>query len=59
MVSNSRKKASNRSMLFPLDRKLVSTRWNERFVEKYVSLDIKVISVTVMSVKKIGENGFN
>ena len=42
MVSNSRKKASNRSMLFPLDRKLVSTRWNERFVEKYVSLDIKV-----------------
>ena len=42
MVSNSRKNASNKSMLFPVGRKLVSTSWNEGFVEKYVSLDVKV-----------------
>ena len=42
MVSNSRKKVSNKSILFPLDKELVSTSWNEGFVEKYVSLDVKV-----------------
>ena len=36
MVSNSRKKALNKSTLFLLDRKYVSTSRNEGFIEKYV-----------------------
>ena len=40
---NSRKIAPNKSILFPLDRKQISTSLNERFIEKYICLlDVKV-----------------
>ena len=42
MVSNSRKKAPNKSTLFLLDIKYVSTSRNEGFVENMFSLDVKV-----------------
>ena len=43
MVSNSRKKAPNKSTLFLLDIKYVSTMF---------SLDVKVISAAIMSAEK-------
>ena len=52
MVSNSRKKAPNKSTLFLLDIKYVSTSRNEGFVENMFSLDVKVISVAIMSAEK-------
>ena len=52
MVSNSRKKAPNKSTLFLLDIKYVSTSRNEGFVENMFSLDVKVISAAIMSAEK-------
>ena len=51
MVTNIRKKALNKSIVFPLDRKQVSTSSNEEFDEKYVS--------TIWNAKKIGGNSFH
>ena len=39
MVSSSRKKAPNKTILFPLDRKQVFTCRNEGFTAKYVFTD--------------------
>ena len=52
MVSTNRKKSMNKSILFPLDRKLVSTTAYEGFIEIYVFTRQE-------RLKKIAENGFH
>ena len=51
MVSNSRKKAPNISILFPLDRRKVSTSRKEGFFENTFSLDVEVPFGAVMPEK--------
>ena len=60
MVSNSRKKAPKKSILFPLDRKLVSTGRDEGFVEKYVFTRCKkLLLVAVFTSQKLKDSYAN
>ena len=59
MVSSNRKKAMNKSILFPLDSKLVSTTCYEGFIEIYVFTRRKRYFRWQERLKKIGENGFH
>ena len=59
MVSSNRKKAMNKSILFPLDSKLVSTTCYEGFIEIYVFTRRKRYFRWQERLKRIGENGFH
>ena len=60
IVSTSRK-SRNKTILFPVDKILVSTSWNEGLAEKYVPVEEWVVSTgsSWLLYEKIKENGFH
>ena len=47
IVSTNRKKTRNKTILFPEDKKLVSTSWNEGLAKKYVTVKGKTASAGI------------
>ena len=54
------KKIRNKEILFPVDKNLISTSWNESFAEKYALVERKLISTgsSWLLSEKMEENGF-